>query len=106
MPKETIKKQKNEKKPENFAFRIKIGEYEVEIKGNHDDVTKTLENLPSLVTNVHKAFENVKPKTITTLTVKTEPTAKTKKCRIAKLFSKNRSVPQSGLVSRNGKEND
>ena len=79
MPKETVKKQKNEKKPENFAFRIKIGEYEVEIKGNHDDVTKTLENLPSLVTNVHKAFENVKPKTITTLTVKTEPTANTKK---------------------------
>ena len=78
MPKETIKKQKNEKKPENFAFRIKIGEYEVEIKGNHDDVTKTLENLPSLVTNVHKAFENVKPKTIATLTVKTEPPPKTK----------------------------
>lgn len=74
MPKETVKK----KKPENFAFRLKIGEYEVEIKGTHDEVTKTLENLPNLVTNVHKAFENVKPKTIATLTVKTEPSAKAK----------------------------
>ena len=78
MPKETVKEEKNEKKPESFAFRIKIGEYEVEIKGTHDEVTKTLEDLPNLVTNVHKAFENVKPKTIATLTVKTEPPAKTK----------------------------
>ena len=78
MPKETVKEEKNEKKPESFAFRIKIGEYEVEIRGMREDVTKTLEDLPNLVTNVHKAFENVKPKTIATLTVKTEPTAKTK----------------------------
>src|SRR4030067_1903719 len=56
-----------------FPFRIKIGEYEVEIRGKHEDVTKTIENLPSLVTNVQKAFENLKPKTIATLTVKTEP---------------------------------
>jgi hypothetical protein len=78
LPKETVKKEKNEEKPESFAFRIKIGEYEVEIKGTRDEVTKTLEDLPNIVTNVHKAFENVKPKTIATLTVKTEPPAKTK----------------------------
>ena len=78
MPKETVKEEKSEKKPESFTFRIKIGEYEVEIKGTHNEVTKTLQDLPNLVTNVQKAFENVKPKTIATLTVKTEPPAKTK----------------------------
>ena len=78
MPIKKIKKEKIEKKPESFAFRVKLGEYEIEIKGTHDEVTKTLENLPNLVTNVHKAFENAKPKTVTTLTVKTEPSAKAK----------------------------
>jgi DNA-binding HxlR family transcriptional regulator len=65
-----------EKKPverkRGFAFRIKMGEYEVEIRGTHEEVTKTIENLPSLVPNIHKAFETIKPKTIATLTVKTE----------------------------------
>ena len=73
MPNKTAKR-----KPEGFAFRIKLGEYEVEIKGTREEVTKTLTDLPNLVANVHKAFENVKPKTIATLTVKTEPSAKTK----------------------------
>ena len=66
------KKKKIEEKPESFAFRVKIGDYEVEMRGTHEEVTKTIENLPNLVTNVHKAFENVKPKTVATLTVKTE----------------------------------
>jgi hypothetical protein len=74
LPKQSAK----EKKSGGFAFRVKIGEYEVEIKGTHEEVTKTLKELPDLVTNVHKAFENVKPKTIATLTVKTEPTDKAK----------------------------
>jgi hypothetical protein len=67
-----------EKKSGGFAFRVKIGEYEVEIQGTPEEVTKTLKDLPDIVTNVHKAFENVKPKTVTTLTVKTEPTVKAK----------------------------
>ena len=67
-----VKEQNIEEKHEGFAFRIKIGEYEVEIRGTYGEVTKTIENLPNLVTNVQKAFENVKPKTVTTLTVKTE----------------------------------
>ena len=41
-------------------------------------MTKTLNDLPNIVANVHKAFENVKPKTVATLTVKTEPTTKGK----------------------------
>jgi hypothetical protein len=47
-------------------------------EGTHKEVTKTLEKLPNLITNVHKAFENVKPKTVATLTVKTEPPPKAK----------------------------
>ena len=74
----TLPKKAAGKKSEGFAFRIKLGEYELEIQGTHEEVTKTLKDLPNLVANVHKAFENVKPKTIATLTVKTEPTVKAK----------------------------
>ena len=72
MPKKKVEEKKIEERNEGFAFRVKIGEHEVEIKGTYGDVTKTIETLPNLVTNVHKAFETVKPKTVTTLTVKTE----------------------------------
>ena len=78
MPTKKVKKKKIKEKQEGFAFRVKIGEYEVEITGTHAEVTKTLENLPNLITNVHKAFANVKPKTVATLTVKTEPPPKAK----------------------------
>jgi len=78
LPNTTAKKKEIEEKPEKFAFRVKIGEYEVEIRGTHEEVTKTLKDLPDIVTNVHKAFENVKPKTVATLTVKTEPPIKVK----------------------------
>ncbi|MEJ5328253.1 MAG: hypothetical protein WHU54_08430 [Candidatus Bathyarchaeia archaeon] len=71
-PKETSQKESA------FVFRIKIGENEIEIKGTHEEVTKTLENLPNIITPVQKAFENIKPKTIATLTVKTEPAPQTK----------------------------
>jgi hypothetical protein len=63
---------KVEEKHEGFAFRVKIGECEIEIRGTHAEVTKTIENLPDLITNVNKAFEIAKPKTVATLTVKTE----------------------------------
>lgn len=72
MPKKT-KKESVEKPSSGFTFRVKIGDYEVEISGTHEEVTRTIENLPKLVINVHKAIENVKPKTVATLTVKTEP---------------------------------
>ncbi len=82
----------NEENTENvasdFAFRVKIGEYEVEIRGTFGEVSKTLENLPILVANVHKAFENVKPKTVATLTVKTEPAVKTEQEEPVKSYPK------------------
>jgi hypothetical protein len=71
-----IDKDNSEKQSSSFAFRLKVGDYEIEIRGTHEEVTKTIENLPELVMNVHKAMENVKPKTVATITVKTEPTVK------------------------------
>lgn len=63
---------KTEDETGSFAFRIKIGEHEVEIKGTYEEVTKAIENLPNFVPNIHKALENLQPKTVATLTVKTE----------------------------------
>ena len=62
-------------KEANFAFRVKLGEHEVEIRGTNEEVLKTIENLPNLIINVQKAFESLKPKTVATLTVKTEAPA-------------------------------
>ena len=56
----------------SFVFRVKMGEYEVEIGGSREDVLKTIEELPSLMAGVRSAFEDLKPKTVATLTVKTE----------------------------------
>lgn len=55
----------------NFAFRVKIGEYEVEINGSRKEVLKTIKELPGLMADVYRAFESSKPKTTATLTVKT-----------------------------------
>jgi hypothetical protein len=60
--------------PKNFGFRVKIGEYEVEIGGTREEVMRTIEELPSLIANVNRAFEIAKPKTVATLTVKTGTT--------------------------------
>jgi len=56
----------------SFVFRVKLGEYEVEVGGTRDEVIKTLEDLPSLINNVQKAFDSLRPKKFTTLTVKSE----------------------------------
>jgi hypothetical protein len=60
----------------NFALRVKMGECEVEIIGDREEVLGTIEELPQLVVNVGKAFESAKPKTVATLTVKTEASKK------------------------------
>jgi hypothetical protein len=44
----------------SFSFRVKIGKQEIEISGNREEVMKTLEELPRLVENVLKAFEQAK----------------------------------------------
>jgi uncharacterized membrane protein len=89
MPKKAKKVPKKAKKSEPFTFRVKLGEYEIEIKGTHENVTNTIEKLPKLITNVHKAFDSLTPKTVTTLTVKTEPTeSKTKSKKTSQEYPK------------------
>ena len=39
-----------------FSLRVRLGQYEVEISGSREDVLKTVEDLPSLVTVVSEAF--------------------------------------------------
>jgi hypothetical protein len=75
MPKKVNKELKKIEKSEPFTFRVKLGEREIEIKGSNKDVTATIEDLPKLIKNIHKAFDSMTPKTVTTLTVKTEPSA-------------------------------
>lgn len=67
------------KDDDNLTFRLKIGEYEVEISGTHEDVTNMIRELPETIAKVDKAFEKVRPKKVTTLTVKTEPAAASQK---------------------------
>ena len=71
-----------------FVFRVKIGEYEVEIGGSREEVLKTVEELPSLMGGVRDAFESVKPKTVATLTVKTgaAPAVAAKEERVTQKF--------------------
>ncbi|MEM3760472.1 MAG: hypothetical protein QXZ02_05085 [Candidatus Bathyarchaeia archaeon] len=54
-----------------FSFRVKVGDYEVEVKGLKDDVLETVRELPNLMPEVSRAFENLKPKTSATVIVKT-----------------------------------
>jgi hypothetical protein len=72
----------------SFSFRVKIGEDEVEIRGTHEEVTKTLENLPSLVPSIHTAFDGLKPQTVATLTVKTQAQPKTGTEETVQVFPK------------------
>jgi hypothetical protein len=80
MPQKPIR-ENAEKQSEDFSFRIKIGEYEVEIKGTREEVMRTIETLPDIVINV-------KPKTVATLTVRTEPTSKPEQEAPAKSYPK------------------
>lgn len=40
-----------------FSLRVKFGSHEIEISGTREEVIKTIEELPSLVANVSKAFD-------------------------------------------------
>ena len=88
MPNKKLAKKKPVENERDFAFRIKMGEYEIEISGDHEEVIKTIENLPNLVPNIHKALENIKPKTVATLTVKTEAQPKAEIGEPAQAFPK------------------
>jgi hypothetical protein len=70
-----VRETPTKKTHENFAFRLKTGDYEIEINGNHEDVLNTIRNLPNMVVDIDKAFEKIKPRKVATLTVKTESTS-------------------------------
>jgi hypothetical protein len=55
---------------EEFSFRVKFGDYEVEVRGSRGDVLEAIKELPNLMSNLGKAFENLKPETVATVTVK------------------------------------
>jgi hypothetical protein len=59
-------------KSSSLTLRVKIGDYEVEINGDRNDVLNTVEQLPNLIANIGIAFERARPKKVATLTVKTE----------------------------------
>lgn len=73
----SVQKKLVDEKAESFSLRVKMGEYEVELSGAHDEVMKTVEDLPNLIVNINKAFETAKPKTVATITVKTADESKT-----------------------------
>jgi hypothetical protein len=56
-----------------FGFRVKLGDFEVEISGNREEVLKTVEELPSLMVKVQIAFECLKPKEAAKIIVRAEP---------------------------------
>ncbi len=47
-----------------FSFRVKMGQQEIEISGTREEVIKTIEELPSLVASISKAFESTKNREI------------------------------------------
>jgi len=55
-----------------FVFRVKIGDHEIEVEGTRSEVLETINDLPGLIHNVEKAFDETRPKKFATLTVKTE----------------------------------
>ncbi|MEM3640676.1 MAG: hypothetical protein QXH37_01975 [Candidatus Bathyarchaeia archaeon] len=55
---------------DEFAIRVKAGEYEVEVKGSRVEVLETVKELPNLMADFVKAFENLKSKQVPTVTVK------------------------------------
>ena len=87
-PKKTSKKPITDQQSDPFSFRVKLGEYEIELKGTHKEVTNTINKLPELITGLHKVFDSLKPKTVTTLTVKTEPTDQTKSKKTSQEYPK------------------
>jgi hypothetical protein len=56
----------------SFVLRVKMGEYEIELGGSRSEVLKTIEDLPSLMNSIQKAFDYSRPKRFATLTVKAE----------------------------------
>jgi hypothetical protein len=66
---EKLERQGREDKVGGFVFRVKVGEFEVEVSGVREEVLKTIGELPGLMGDVYKAFEGLKPKADAAVTV-------------------------------------
>jgi len=51
---------KTDKSP--FSFRVRVGEHEVEICGDRQEVLQTIDKLPELMKNVSEAFKTIRVK--------------------------------------------
>jgi hypothetical protein len=67
-----LQEKTQKEKPSGFTFHVRMGEYELTLSGSREEVYKSVDDLPRLVASVGKAFDTVKPKTVATLTVKTQ----------------------------------
>ena len=58
----TKQKRSTEEKSEvsTFSFRVRIGEHEIEISGSHEEVMKTIDQLPKIMPNVSSAFQAIR----------------------------------------------
>jgi len=43
-----------------FSFRVKFGQYEIELSGTREEVMRTVQELPDLIANVSRAFDFAK----------------------------------------------
>ncbi|MCS7096474.1 MAG: hypothetical protein N3F10_01855 [Candidatus Bathyarchaeota archaeon] len=53
-----------------FTLRVRVGEYEVEVKGSREEVMETIKELPQLMPNLSKALKCLKP-AVSAVSVKT-----------------------------------
>lgn len=44
-----------------FTLRVRVGEYEVEVRGSREEVLETIKELPSLMPSFSKALNHLKP---------------------------------------------
>jgi hypothetical protein len=91
-----LQKKLVDEKNEGFSLRVRIGEYEVELSGTHQEVMKTVQSLPELIANINKAFDAAKPKTIATITVKTAEATTTTNSKSSESPSQN--YPKIGAI--------
>ena len=80
LPKRDVKAKDSEEADKSpFSFRVRVGEHEVEICGERQEVLQTIEKLPELLKNVSDAFKTMRVKaTVVNVTTPKEEAAKTK----------------------------
>ncbi len=61
-----------------FSVRVRIGDYEVELKGSRKEVMDTIGELPKLMTDFSRAFNMLRPKSASTVTIKAIATGSVK----------------------------